>query len=45
MSSEKKRFKLNGAVVNHSAMELSLAEECVDFAHTAIRDHFTEKVQ
>ena len=44
MSTEKKRFKLNGAVVNHNAMEIPMAEKCVDMAHAAIRDFFTEKV-
>jgi hypothetical protein len=44
MSSEKKRFKLNGAVVNHSVMDLPMAEQCVDVAQAAIRDHYTEHV-
>ena len=42
--SEKKRFKLNGAVVNSNAMELPMAEKCVDLAHAALREHYTEKV-
>ncbi len=41
---EKKRFKLNGAVVNHSAMEMPMAERAVDFAIEAIRDQNTEQV-
>jgi hypothetical protein len=41
---EKKRFKLNGAVVNHCAMDMPMAEKAVDFAIEAIRDQNTEQV-
>jgi hypothetical protein len=45
MSGEKKRFKLNGAVVNHCAMDHDLAEQCVDLATAAVRDYYTEQVR
>lgn len=42
--SEKKSFKLNGAIVKLNGMPMNMAEQAVDFALEALKDNNTEKV-
>mmetsp|Transcript_24302 Transcript_24302/g.68268 ORF Transcript_24302/g.68268 Transcript_24302/m.68268 type:complete len:95 (-) Transcript_24302:203-487(-) len=41
--SEKKTFKLNGAIVKLNVMEMSMAERAIDIALRAIKANNTEK--
>jgi len=43
--SEKKSFKLNGAIVKLNVMPMALAEQAVDIALQAIKDNNTERVR
>lgn len=43
--SEKKTFKLNGAIVKLNVMETAMAERAIDVALRAIKSNNTEKVR
>ena len=43
--SEKKSFKLNGAIVKLNQMPMKMAEQAVDISLAAIKDNNTERVR